>query len=169
MVSGSRGLPGARKGGDPRTGRAPDALRPGQRAAGHPRTGRCTGLLASSVHRRKLLRAMDTSSPSQEGAGGQPGLLQEGALGGPGPASPSPGKCRTRAPRGYFLSRLSTASCRFHYLSPVTLVLISISSFYCHCKRTHFHFLVLITRVEKALFKKNVPCIQSFSHCTCLL
>lgn len=167
-MSGSRGLPGARKGGDPRTGRAPDALRPGQRAAGHPRTGRCTGLLASSVHRRKLLRAVDTSSPSQGGAGAA-GAAPGGGAGWAWASVAFPGEVPDPCAQGCFLSRLSTASCRFHYLGPVTLVLISISSFYCHCKRTHFHFLVLITRVEKALFKKNVPCIQSFSHCTCLL
>lgn len=79
-----------------------------------------------------------------------------------GPASPSPGKGQVRAPRGCFLSRLSEVFGHFHHLSPVPLVFISISSFYCHLNEFTFHLLVLITRVEKALLKKkNVPCIQS--------
>lgn len=78
-----------------------------------------------------------------------------------GPASPSPGKGQVRAPRGCFLSRLSEVFGHFHHLSPVPLVFISISSFYCHLNEFTFHLLVLITRVEKALLKKKMCLVSS--------
>lgn len=80
------------------------------------------------------------AAPRWERVGG-PGLLRDGALGGPGPSVTFPREVPGPCAQGLFSLQALNSVLSFSLPQSCDPVLISISSFYCHCKRIHISFL----------------------------